>query len=370
MRRLLDTPIDWFLLIIPITLTVVGIITIYTISYSGNSSNLATDQIIFAVLGLVIMLILMFSDYRFFGSIYFLVYLAGLLLLLPLLPLWAGKLSFVSKVFGAYRWINLGIFQLQPAEIFKLIAAIFGARYLSDQIGSLRAKKGLIFLLLALIPLAMIVSQPDLGTAAVVAVIFGSLLLAVRPPRLLILGLIVILTISLPLGWNLLKPYQRERVETFLNPESDPQGEGYNIRQSLIAVGSGGLTGRGFGQGSQTVLNFLPVAHTDFIFAGYAEATGLVGSLVLLILYLILLNRIVVVAREANDPFANLLALAIGAKFFFQTFVHMAMNLGLLPVTGIPLPFMSYGGTALVIDLASIGLLQNIYIRHKKFVFR
>ena len=166
-----------------------------------------------------------------------------------------------------------------------------------------------------------------------------------------------------------LQGYQKSRIETFLNPASDPLGEGYNVQQSLIAVGSGGLTGRGFGQGSQTVLNFLPVPHADFIYAGYAEATGFIGSSVLLLLYVVLVFRALSIARDSNDPFGQLIAIGIATKFFFQVTIHLGMNVGLLPVTGIPLPFMSYGGTALIIDMALIGVLESIAIRHKKVVF-
>ncbi|MEX0594761.1 MAG: FtsW/RodA/SpoVE family cell cycle protein, partial [Patescibacteria group bacterium] len=185
-------------------------------------------------------------------------------------------------------------------------------------------------------------------------------------------GMVIAMVIGLGLllsNLHNLQPYQQQRIETFLNPASDPLGEGYNVIQSLIAVGSGGLSGQGFGQGSQTVLNFLPVPHADFIYAGYAEATGFIGSSILLILYVILVFRAITIARDSTDPFGQLLALGIATKFFFQTAVHIGMNVGLLPVTGIPLPFMSYGGTALIVDMALIGILESIAIRHKKIVF-
>ncbi len=369
MRRFLSVPIDWILLIIPLILTGVGIITIYTITYSHHQNELVIDQGIFAGLGLLLMLVFMFSDYRILAGFSKIIYLLGILLLVPLLPSLAPKFPFVIKVFGAYRWLNFGLFQLQPAEIFKLFAAISAAKYLSPFISSLNWKRVLGYVVLAAIPTTLILLQPDLGTASVVLMVFFGVFLAAKPTARTILFTLIGLLIGLSVVWFNLQGYQKQRIETFLNPAADPQGEGYNVRQSLIAVGSGGLMGRGFGQGSQTVLDFLPVPHADFIFAGYAEATGFVGSVTILILYVVLLFRVVAVARVSNDPFSQLLAIGIGTKILFQTTVHIGMNTGLLPVTGIPLPFMSYGGTALVVDLASIGIMQSIYIRHKKTLF-
>lgn len=369
MKKFLSVPIDWLLLAIPLILTAIGIITIYTITFTENQATLAIDQAVSAGLGIVAMVVLMFSDYRGLGTISKFLYAFGLLILIPLLPILAPKLPFVLKIYGAYRWLDFGFFQIQPAEIFKLVAAIVGARFLADKIGLLGWKKVVGYAFFGGIPTALILIQPDLGTASVVFVIFLAIFLAARPSvkTLAIVG--AGLLIGVILVWANLQGYQKERLETFLNPGADPQGQGYNVQQALIAVGSGGLMGRGFGQGSQTILNFLPVPHADFIFAGFAEATGFVGSIVLLVLYVVLLLRIVAVARASNDPFGQLVAIGLGAKILFQTTVHIGMNVGLLPVTGIPLPFMSYGGTALVIDLAGIGLLQSIYIRHKKAFF-
>lgn len=370
MRRFLSLPIDWFALFIPLLLTTTGIVTIYTITFSQHGTTLAINQLLYGLGGLVVMLILMFSDYRFWGQISGWLFAAGLLLLIPLLPTLAPHLPFVLKVFGAHRWLDFGLFQVQPAEIFKLIAAIFGARYLAEKIGLLGWRQTLFFLLITVISFGLVLAQPDLGTAAVLLVVFFSLFLAARPPTRAILSIVVIALIAIPLFWANLKPYQQTRIETFLNPNSDPQGQGYNIRQSLIAVGSGGLLGRGFGQGSQTVLNFLPVPHADFIFAGFAEASGFIGSFIMVCLYVVLIQRAIIIGRGSQDRFGQLLAIAIAAKFTFQTVVHMGMNLGLLPVTGIPLPFMSYGGTAIIVDLACVGLLESIYIRNKRAFFK
>lgn len=370
MKRFLSLPIDWLTLFIPLLLTATGIITIYTITFSQHQATLAVSQLVYAVFGVIVMLLLMFSDYRFWGQIGGWLFVGGLLLLLPLLPPFAPHFPFVLKVFGAHRWLDFGLFQLQPAEIFKLIAAIFGAKYLAEKIGLLGWRQIVVYLTLSLGAFALVLAQPDLGTAAVILIVCLSLFLAARPPRRAIFVMILAAIIAVPLLWANLQEYQKNRIETFLNPSSDPQGQGYNVRQSLIAIGSGGLFGRGFGQGSQTVLNFLPVPHADFIFAGYAEASGFIGSFILVCLYIVLIQRAILIGRDAQESFGQLLAIAIAAKFTFQAVVHMAMNLGLLPVTGIPLPFMSYGGTALITDLASIGLLESIYIRNKRAFFK
>lgn len=378
MKKFLALPIDWVTLFVPILVTITGIITIYTITFAEHGSSLAISQLVFALVGLVVMAGFMFSDYRFWGSYAGLLLLLGFLTLLPLLPFWASKLPFTIGVLGAHRWLGFKSFQVQPAEIFKLIAIIFGAKFLSNKIGKLGGRSALLYVAITLVSFAMIVLEPDLGTASVVLVIFSAMLLATRPKLRYIAPVVIVILLALPLIWSKLQPYQKSRVTTFLNTSSiaqcDPsiessKKENYNVCQSLIAVGSGGMYGKGFGQGSQTVLNFLPVAHADFIFAGFAEATGFVGSFVLVVLYVILVYRAISIASASTDPFGQLLAIGIAAKFAFQAIVHIAMNIGLLPVTGIPLPFMSYGGTALIIDLACIGLLQSIYIRHKKTFF-
>jgi rod shape determining protein RodA len=370
MRRWLSVPIEWFVLLIPILLTISGIVTIYTITIAENGTRLAVSQLVFGLIGLMAMALLMFTDYRALRTYAWPLYALGIALLILLLPMVARHLPFAVSVFGATRWLDFGFFQLQPSEVFKLFGVIVGASILAPHVGNLGWKTIVFYVAAAAVPLAMVLAQPNLGTTTVLAVVYMGMFLAARPSRRLILGLLAVLAVAAPLLWFNLKPYQQSRIETFINPSSsDPQKQDYNVQQSLIAIGSGGLNGQGFGQGSQTVLNFLPVAHSDFIFAGWAEATGFIGSGAMLALYGVLIWRILGIARDADEPFAQLIAIGIAAKIFFQLVVHVGMNTRLLPVTGIPLPFMSYGGTALIIDLASIGLLQSIAIRHKKLVF-
>ena len=202
--------------------------------------------------------------------------------------------------------------------------------------------------------------QPDLGTAIVLAGISAAMFMASRLNQRQLGASFLIVVVCLGLGWVSLKSYQRTRIEVFLNHTSDDKGSNYNVRQSIIAVGSGGLTGQGIGRGSQSELNFLPVADTDFMFATAAEATGLVGSLVLLSLYGLLIWRIWRLTTETNDPFAMLVAVGVGSMLLIQVIVNVGMNIGLLPVTGIPLPFVSHGGSSLIIALFLVGILLRL----------
>ena len=211
--------------------------------------------------------------------------------------------------------------------------------------------------------------QPDLGSASVVFII-TLVLLAFSPLKKIYLVVALAVMIALtPVAWHYLEPYQKHRIEAFMNPKIDPQGTGYNVSQSKIAIGSGGIWGTGLGKGSQSQLNFLPVAHTDFIFAGTAEATGFVGSIFLFLLLAYLVLRVINVAKIAKDDFGMYLALGIGIMFLFQILVNVGMNLGIMPVTGIPLPFVSYGGSAMLLNMACIGILQSIFLRHRKISF-
>lgn len=347
---------DWSLFILPVLLAISGIVVIYSISY-GGPTTIAVDQAIYLALGLVIAVAISFFDYRTLKGLYLILYIIGILLLI--LVLFIG-----SSTFGATRWINLGIFQLQPSEIFKYISIIFLAKFLSDM-QEVNWKK-IVWLIAAIAgPMILILFQPDLGTTSVIFITL-IVLLFVSPVRkiYLISALAVLIALS-PIGWHFLKTYQKNRVVAFINPAADPQGAGYNVSQSKIAIGSGGLWGRGLGKGSQSQLNFLPVAHTDFIFAGAAEATGFAGSLFLLGLLLFLLIRIVAIAKLARDDFGMFLSIGIGTVYLFQSLVNIGMNIGIMPVTGIPLPFVSYGGSSMLANFAAIGILQSIYMRHK-----
>lgn len=354
--------IDWTLYIVPILLTTAGVVVIYSLTYYNNRIYLTYNQIVYAAIGLILMIALTFIDYRNFKALAPYLYLIGTLLLVAVL-------FFGDRIFGAARWLDLRVFQLQPSEIFKFCLIIVLARYFSDKMGKIRIKDLLFFGGLMALPIILVGRQPDLGTLVVLIFIALVILVAAKPSRkqLLILGLIlIILTIT---SWFFLKDYQKQRIYTFMNPQSDQFGAGYNVNQAMIAVGSGGLWGRGLGHGPQSQLNFLPVAHTDFIFAGLAEAGGFAGASVVIILFTLFVTRIVNIAAISKDHFGLLLAVGFSAMFLFQFLINIGMNLGIMPVTGIPLPFVSHGGTALIMSFIGVGILQSIYLRHKRISF-
>jgi rod shape determining protein RodA len=352
---------DWTIFIIPLILSIFGIVVIYSITYGGTGQHLATNQIVFLSLGLVLAYIFSRIDYRLFKGLYLILYISVLLLLLLVL-------FFGDKIFGASRWIELGFFRLQPSEIFKIVALIITAKLYSDW-KEIDYKKVLLSCLLIFVPIYFILKQPDLGTASVIFITFLTILFISPVKKIYLIIMLAVFLASAPIAWKMLKPYQKQRIEAFINPTSDPRGSGYNVNQAKIAVGSGGLYGKGLGKGTQSQLNFLPVAHTDFIFAGAAEATGFAGAAFLITLLSILIIRVFVIAKNAKDAFGMYVAGGIGMMFLFQMLVNVGMNMGIMPVTGIPLPFVSYGGSSMLTNMISIGILQSIYLRHKKITF-
>jgi len=352
--------IDWVLILATILLVVGGITIVFSLTH-GTDSHIYTNQIIYAIIGSIGALFMTFIDYRTWRSISWWLYGLTIIAL--------GAVSVIgSKVFGATRWIDFGVFQFQPSELAKLVLIIALARYLVDQ-RSIGIRQIIVTTVLTALPVGLILIQPDLGSASVLVVIAIVLLLAARIPKIAIGVTAVALLLTMGIGFTQLAPYQRQRIEVFFNPNIDPAGIGYNITQSKIAIGSGGVFGRGLGQGSQSQLQFLPVAHTDFIFAVTAEATGFVGSIVLLLLMATVIVRAYSIARVSQDSFGLYCALGVATLFVYQTLVNVGGNLGLVPVTGIPLPLVSSGGTTTIVMLACIGLLQSIYLRHKKIRF-
>lgn len=360
---------DWSFIVAPLVLTVISIATIYTITYTTVGNKLALSQLVYTIIGFILLGIFTFLDYRHWKGLAVALFVAGLVLLLPLFPLWSEKVPFVICEFSSCRWIDLGVFRLQPSELFKLLIIIAGAAFFADRLGKLAWWQLFVYFGLLAVPLFLIMEQPDLGTAIIVGFCGLVLALSARFPAWIWVVLLVGAVVAAPVAWQQLKPYQKRRVEVFLNPQLDPTKTGYNVRQAEIAVGNGGVTGRGFGRGSQSQLNFLPVAHTDFIFAGYAEATGFLGAVFLIGVLAFLVWRAICVAEIAKDTFGRFVALGIAAMFASQLVINVGMNIRLLPVTGVPLPFVSYGGTSLFVSMMAIGILQSIVLRHKKISF-
>lgn len=366
--------IDWFLYIVTFLLVIFGVVVTYGITYGGEATkNLTFYQIIFSFFGFLVLLILTFIDYRSLKAASY--YLYGIIFFLLLILILVPATGLTLK--GATRWINLGFFQFQPSEFFKLALIITVAKIVDEK--EMNLKNFIILLLLILIPTVLVLKQPDFGTALVLLVtgfviVFASGLDKRYQIILAIFAFLVILIFGLSYGKikpfsYLLKDYQRKRVEIFLTPKKDPFGAGYNVSQSLIATGSGGLFGRGLGYGSQSQLNFIPSKQTDFIFAVSAEAFGFLGASILVFLFLILFLRILKIAYLAKDNFGTLLSYGILTLFILEVLVNIGMNIGIMPVTGIPLPFISYGGSSLLTSLAAVGICQSIMIRHKKITF-
>ncbi len=284
----------------------------------------------------------------------------GMLLLVAVLVL--GRVAL-----GAQRWLDFGFFRFQPSEMMKITTPMMIAWYLAEHPFPLSWKQLCIALALVLFPTLFIAKQPDLGTAILVASSgFAVLFFAGLSWRFIgysALGF----SATLPVLWNMLHDYQRSRVLMFINPEADPMGRGYHIIQSKIAIGSGGLIGKGWLGSTQAKLDYLPESSTDFIFAVFAEEFGLTGCMGLLILYFLVICRCLVITLEAKDPFSRLLAGGLSFAFFVYVFVNIGMVIGILPVVGVPLPLISYGGTSMVTLMASFGILMSIHT-HKKFL--
>lgn len=351
-------PLDMPLLLILAVIVGMGIVTLFSASYD------VPDRIIDAVRNLGIAFIIMLIIANIPAEIWFRysvpMYIGTVVLLI-------GVMLFGEIRKGAQRWLNLGFFSFQPSEIMKIVMPLVLAWYFDKYESGLNLKHFLIAAILLIIPVGLIAQQPDLGTAVLVAVSGGAVLFFAGLSWRIIGTLVLLFVLSVPIVWMNLFEYQRTRILTLLDPTSDPLGAGYHIIQSMIAVGSGGLLGKGWLQGTQTHLEFLPERHTDFIFAVFSEEFGLIGNIVLLVCYFLLIVRILIIAGRAKACASRLLAGAIGIIFFMYVFVNIGMVIGILPVVGVPLPFISYGGTAMVTLFIGVGLLMSIQ-RQKKLV--
>ena len=349
-------PIDGTLLAIVGGVILLGLITLFSASYE-NPGRLSAQ---FANLGLAFIVMLVASQIppqtlmRFAPP----AYLVGLLLLIAVA-------LFGDVRNGARRWLNLGVTSIQPSEIMKIAMPLMLAWYFHKREAVLRMHDYAIAALLLAVPTLLIARQPDLGTALLVAAAGCYVIFLAGLSWKVIIGLGASALASLPFLWGMLHDYQRKRILTLLDPGEDPLGAGYHIIQSTIAVGSGGFTGKGWLNGTQTHLEFIPERSTDFIFAVYSEEFGLIGNMLLLTLYLALIARGLVIAANAPTFFSRLLAGAIVLTFFTYAFVNMGMVSGILPVVGVPLPLVSYGGTALVTLSFGIGVLMSVQSNRK-----
>lgn len=354
---------DYLLLGATIFLLALGLSILYSADTEYSLSSIAVKQSINAGIGFIGLLILSKIDYRLFKSYSGVLYL-GVIFMLVMVKIIGFSVN------EAQSWIDLGFFQLQPATLAQLLMVLILAKYFSERYEEMHTFGAIIKSgVYAGIPAALIAWQPDFGSALVVVFIWVIMLLASNAKRIYITLFGVLGLASLPVIWNFLRDYQKDRVFTFLNPLADPMGAGWNVNQAMIAIGSGQIWGRGLGHGTQSQLNYIPEKHTDFIFAMLAEEMGFVGVSLLLILLFIVMYRGLKITILARDFFGTYMAIGILAMFFVHILINIGMNLGIMPVTGIPLPFISYGGTAIVVNLAAVGILLSIFRRYKKIDF-
>jgi rod shape determining protein RodA len=350
--------LDGFLLTLLAALMAVGLVVLY--SASDQSLDRVTSQLMNMVVALSLMWIVANIPPQHLMRLALPTYVLALALLVAVALF--GDISH-----GARRWLNIGVGRIQPSELMKIAMPLMLAWYFDKNEATLRLKDYAIAALLLIAPVGLIAKQPDLGTALLISASgFYMLFLAGLSWRIL-LGLAVAFGASLPVLWSVLHDYQRQRILTLLDPSQDPLGAGYHTIQSTIALGSGGALGKGWLKGTQAHLDFLPERTTDFIFAVFGEEFGLVGNLLLLLLFLAVIGRGLVIAANARDLFSRLLAGGITLTFFTYAFVNMGMVSGILPVVGVPLPLISYGGTSMVTVLVGFGILMSIHA-HRKLV--
>jgi rod shape determining protein RodA len=356
---------DWTVFGLALALGGVGVLSVFSATW-GNSRHgldpLVVRQIMWIGIGGTLMAAAALFDYRTLSTYAYLIY--GIAVILLIVVAVAGH-----STGGSRRWINLGLLKLEPSEVAKLAIVIVMVRYLREDPprGGWNLRQILPAAMLLAAPAVLVLKQPDLGTALVLVLITATLVyvggLNWRTGAALLLGAMLVA----PVAWHYLKPYQRERLVSFLNPESDPLGSGYHIIQSEIAIGSGGAWGKGLFKGTQARLNFLPEQTTDFVFAVFAEEFGFAGSILLLGLYTALIARGAWIARHARDRFGALLAIGVTGIIFWQVAINIGMATGMLPVVGITLPLVSYGGSSLIAMMAAMGLLISINTRRYLF---
>ncbi len=360
-RRLI-TNFDWFFFILVVILCLIGWSTMYAATYNSPTLYpLAIRQIYWFAMGFVVMFAVTLFDYRLFVKYSWFLYMISLALLAMVLFWGTGGQGSSVK-----RWLRVGGVFIQPSELTKYALVLVLASYFSHswRIGKLGFIKLIIPSVIVGIPFVMILKQPDLGTSLLLLIVFIVITILVGLQKRVAFWLVCIAVASAPIAWQfVLKPYQKDRILTFVAPERDPLGSGYHVSQSKIAVGSGMVSGRGFLEGTQGSLNFLPAHHTDFIFAIFAEEQGFIGSMVVLFLFLLLLTWPLSILW--SPPNRSSVIITVGVVFVLasQIFVNIDMVLGLLPVVGVPLPFFSYGGSSMLSSMFGIGLLLNVRMR-------
>lgn len=350
--------------ILALIISLLGILSIYSSTYQkqGAWEDIYMRQALWLVIGLACFFMISGFNYRKLWDANYFIYGVALFFLFLVFALGIIRL-------GAQRWLRFAWFNFQPSEFAKLAIIIFLARYFSrksvNDTSLLSGKFGIFqgiilpFIFVA-VPMLLIIEQPDLGSGLMLMLVFVSLLYLTNVRLRYILALLILLILPLPFLWNFLHDYQKQRLLVFLNPNIDPLGAGYTIIQSKIAIGSGGFFGRGWLAGTQSQLYFLPESHTDFVFATFSEQWGFLGSCLLILMYYLIIRQGFIIAQRTQDAFGRLLAYGISLLLALQVFINIAMNMGLAPVVGLPLPLMSYGGSSILVTFIALGILVNI----------
>ncbi len=365
--RTLFKRIDWNLIFVIVALNIIGLINLYSATHGPNARDvepLFINQIIWLAIGWCVFFIMTFFDYVIASRLAYAIFFLNLMAVL-----WV---TFFGKVaLGAQRWIDFGFFRYQPSETIKLALIMVMAKILASRnpMGRGMGVRELAFpLIVLLVPFVLIVEQPDLGTALMIGAIGGSLILFSKIRRVILMCVIVLGVIGIYGAWKfVLRDYQKNRILTFVSPGNDPRGTGYNSIQSKIAVGSGRFFGKGFRKGTQSQLEFLPERHTDFIYSVLSEEHGFVGSLTTIGLFFMLFTIIIRIATHARDKYGALVCMGVLCYIFWHMFVNVGMVIGILPIVGVPLPLLSYGGSSMLTTMAGLGLVSSVAYRRYLF---
>ena len=351
---------DWPLLAACLILSVLGLALIYSTSVSEEGSQIFFRQLAFFVFGIMAFFFFSFFDYHWLAKTNRIIYVVAVFLLIWLL-------FFGPNIRGGRRWLPLIFFNIQLAEFVKICIILGMARLLHTRRGQINSPMTLFWsFLYTALPAFLVLKEPDLGSALIILSLWGGLLLISPIRKKILLILLCIFVLSTAATWKFfLKDFQKDRIKVFLNPNLDPHGRGYNVRQAAIAVGNGQIFGHGFGKGQQSQNRFLPERQTDFIFAASSEEVGFFGSIGIVGLYLLLFYRLILIIQKARDDLGMYIAGGVFFMLFFHTIINIGMNVGLLPVTGIPLPMLSAGGSSLLVTLISLGIVQNISTQSK-----
>lgn len=358
--------IEWSIGIIAIILCIIGLVALFSATQETEYDEF-NKQCIWLVVSLIIEIIVMMIDYETIVKISPIFYGAFIVLLIAVL--------FTAPINGATSWFNIGFFSFQPGEFAKIFVILFLAYAITkiqerDKRNINKPVKLLILLVILAVPVLLIIKQPDYGTAAAFMVAMVFMLITAGIDKKYIIGAFILVVVSVPLIYNFVLPeHAKQRIDIFLNPESDPRGAGYNIIQSKLAIGAGGLTGMGLLKGNQTQLGFLYPKTTDFIFAVIGEEMGFLVAGTVIILYVVLITKCLYVAKTAKDETGSLIASGITGIFVFHMVENIGMVMGLLPITGVPLPFISYGGSSLITNFICIAVLLNISSKRQKTIF-